>query len=163
MAADKAAGKPAKKRKTQKFVRNLRNAQVKLLLDDQDKNNKPFRVFLKPRGLRGDWTLVPARLSEHPQLQQYLLHGVLEVITKVEADQIAYNKPAPPSFNGVTVSSVETFRDTDNSVTIGYVDEDGKMTRVPRAERQHDTEQAVDAATRGLIEKGVMPPLPKRT
>lgn len=161
-----AASNSARKRKTDKVVRNTRNAQVKVMLNDTDKNYKPFRVFLQPRGQRGDMTTVPARLSEHPQLINFIDLGILEVVPATEARGITYERPRPPRFNGVEVQTVETFRDSQNSVVVGHQDEAGRMTRVPRAEReQRGVPQASDGTdrdTQKLVDNGVMPPLPKR-
>lgn len=87
-AKSTTAKAPSRPRKTAKTIRNLRGCPVHLRLQKEDAE-KPFRVQLAPRGLRGDTAIIPVGLVDNPGFVQDI--GVLyEIITTTEAANIEY-------------------------------------------------------------------------
>ena len=122
--ADKTPKTP---RKTQVTIRNLRGTVVHMRLYSQNPKD-PYRIELKPRGTNGDWTTIPAKLSDDPTLVQGI--GVIvEAIPLTEAKALQETY-APVGYLGRT-DAATVIRDTDT--TISTADNwDGKGQRVPQ-------------------------------
>lgn len=141
-----------KKRRTQKTVRNLRNLTVHLRLQGRE-NEKPFRAELRPRGQQGDWVTVPSACTSDPSFEKFVSLGLIEIIPLKEAREIHYARANRPEGPRVVVMD-----DRVNSRVVGKL-----KPNTTDMERVRPTIANVEVDKEGadLIEKGVMPPLPK--
>jgi hypothetical protein len=80
---------PAKPRSTQKFVRNLTGTAIGIRIERQEGKQ---RFNLKPRGHRGDLAPLQKDDINDAVLQQNVGLGVIEIITKAEADEVIHKQ-----------------------------------------------------------------------
>lgn len=141
--AAKKSSTPRQPRKTAITIRNLRGTVVHLRLRSlSDKD--PFRIALTPRGRQGDYTVVPANLTDDPTLVQAL--GVLvEQITQSEARQLSYG---PVGYLGRS-DAPQIIRDEDSTVTSAD-NWDGTGRRAPdqRNVQHHERGSEMDQSDR---------------
>jgi len=106
MTQKKATGST---RRTAKTIRNLRGTPVHLRLFGAG-NDKPYRIELKPRGQRGDFHTVPAKLTDDGTFVAGI-DRLFEVIPTSEARKVVYadRRPGGPK--------VEVIRHDENIVT----------------------------------------------
>lgn len=126
-SSSKAPAKARAPRKTAQAVRNLRGTVVHLRLYSQSPKD-PYRIELKPRGINGDATTIPAKLVDDPTLVSAL--GVMvEPITQTEfkALQRTYG---PVGYLGRD-ETVVVVSDKDNTVTTAD-NWDGTGRRAPQ-------------------------------
>jgi len=117
---------PKRPRKTQVTIRNLRGTVVHMRLLSQNPKD-PYRIELKPRYTPGDWTTVPAKLSDDPTLVQGI-DVLVEVIPLSEARALQ-DSYGPVGYLGRTDAPV-VITDADNTVSTAD-NWDGTGRRIP--------------------------------
>lgn len=144
------------------FVRNLRNADVGLRLERQDKGKKRFD--LKPRGQRGDLQKLQNEDLDDDHLLQNIALGVVEVITAGEAKDIIEKQSkniqagVHPAMALLRNPKGEAYEQTqvpvvhDGSYTVAYLEKQGgEAGALPDQGRGVDWE----AARRGPVNPGI--------
>ena len=125
--AAKTPKTPKTPRKQALTIRNLRGTVVHLRLYSENPKD-PYRIELRPRGTQGDWTTIPAKLTDDPTFTMAV--GVLvEVIPLTEAKALSGGY-APVGYLGRTDAPVVI---TAADSTVSTADNwDGKGNRAPQ-------------------------------
>lgn len=141
-AAPKRASAP---RRTAKHIRNLRGTLVHLRLYSQNAE-KPFRIELKPRGVQGDTSVIPANLIDDPTFLA-AVDVLVEVITESEhkALQGTY---APVGYLG-RQDAPKIIRPDDTTI-MKAKDWDGEGRRVPQEREIQRVERGSDVPERAF-------------
>lgn len=119
------------------IIRNLRNTPFHTRLYSEG-HEKPYRLQLEPRGMPGDMKSLPSKFEENESLVSAYYQGIIEVISKAEAQEIL------GSYRGAGYSGrkIPVVRPEDTQVTVAskQTNERGEV-RLQRAESETTNSQ----------------------